>query len=118
MSFDYSRLRATAERLLDRFGFKVILEKPGEDGGDPWNPGPGEPTQHPITVVQQYKQVRDASGTLIAQTQHTLLISTEGGVIPAKEDAVIINGERREVLAVRPVSPGSVDLLYEVDVQI
>lgn len=115
MTFDYSRPRATAERLLERFGFEVILEKPGEDGGDPWNPGPGEPTQHPITVVQQFERLRDRDGTLIGQTVLTLLVSTAGGIIPAKSDRVQIKGVWREVLEVRPISPGGVDLMFELD---
>lgn len=116
MTFDYSRPRATAERLLGRFGFQAVLEKPGEPTGDPWNPGPpGEPTEHPITVVQQFERLRDRDGTLVGQTVLTLLVSTAGGVIPAKEDRVRVKGVWREVMEVRPVSPGGEDLMFEVD---
>lgn len=115
---DYSKLRKKVEGLVDRFGFEAVLLKPGEPTGDPWNPGPpGPPTEHPIQIVQDFERLRDMNGTLIGVTQMTLLISTAGGVVPAREDAVRLNGSEYPVAAVRPVSPGGQALLYEVDLE-
>ena len=122
-AFDYARPRATATRLIKRFGYTATLERPGAPTGPDWNQTPGTPARHPITVVENTHRVRDQSGTLIGQTLVTLTISTEGGIVPAKGDRValvapadVTSGTAwHEVGEPRRVAPGGVAVMYEVD---
>ena len=117
MSFDYTRIRGTSERLLARFGQTATLVKPGAMAGPEWDPQPGPATEHPITVVDENQMQRDQSGTLIGEAVHALIVSTAGGVAPERADRVrLANGRDLEVIDVRPLSPGGVVLLYEVQV--
>lgn len=117
MSFDYARIRGTAERLLERFGQAATLIKPGAMTGPEHDPVPGPATEHQITVVDENQMQRDQSGTLIGEAVHALIVSTSGGIAPERQDRVrLANGRDLEVLDVRPTAPGGVVLLYEVRV--
>ena len=82
MKFDYTRARATAERLLARFGQEVTLIKPGALTGPEWDQTQGPSTEHTITVVDENSMRRDLSGTLIGEAVHALIVSTSAGVEP------------------------------------
>lgn len=121
--FNYGRSRATAERLIARFGQPATLRKVANTGTS------YAPTQTPtdttITVLDLKQRVRDASGTLTGQTMRTLLVSTAAGVAPEKRDAVAIGISEADVIGttpfleiseVRPLSPGGTTLMYEADI--
>lgn len=117
MSFDYTRIRGTAERLLARFGQTATLVKPGATTGPEHDPQPGPATEHQITVVDENQMQRDQSGTLIGEAVHALIVSTAGGIVPERQDRVrLANGRDLEIIDVRPTAPGGVVLLWEVRV--
>ena len=117
MSFDYTRIRGTAERLLERFGQTATLVKPGAVTGPEWDPQPGPVTEHQITVVDENQMQRDQSGTLIGEAVHALIVSTAGSIAPERQDRVrLANGRDLEIIDVRPTAPGGVVLLWEVRV--
>ena len=115
MSFDYTRVRATAERLLERFGQVATLVKPGTMTGPEWSPTPGPATEHTITAVDENALRRDVSGTLIGEAVHALMVSTSAGVTPEQADRVrLADGRTLEITEVRPLAPGGVVLLWQV----
>ena len=116
MTFDYTRARATAERLLARFGQEVTLIKPGALTGPEWDQTQGPSTEHTITVVDENSMRRDMSGTLIGEAVHALIVSTSAGVEPEQADRVRIAGRVLEITEVRPLAPGGTVLLWEVTV--
>ncbi|MEF2073488.1 hypothetical protein [Consotaella aegiceratis] len=94
-------------------------------GGNPWEPGGGTTTTtyHELAVVEGFEEVRDATGSLIGQTRHTLTVSA-AGVKPLKSDTVAVGFAAADVtadtpfaaiLAVRPLAPAGVAVLYEID---
>ena len=85
--------------------------------GPEWDPQPGQATEHQVTVVDENQMQRDQRGTLIGEAVHALIVSTAGGIAPERADRVrLANGRDLEVIDVRPLSPGGVVLLYEVQV--
>ena len=52
MGFDYSRLRTTADRLIERFGKTAVLRKPGATGGPGYEPVRATPTFHRILLIE------------------------------------------------------------------
>jgi len=113
LGFDYAKAKATAERLIAKFGQSATLRQ-YTTSGDPWNPTLA-PTDTTITAVDLNERVRDASGSLVGETVRTLIVSTSAGVVPAKADKVVIGGSAHDIDEVRPLSPGGTALLYEVD---
>lgn len=125
--FNYGRMQATAERLIDRFGQSATLRRAGATTGDGWNPTPGAPTDTTLRVLDFNERVRDRDGTLIGETRRTLTVSTSAGVVPTKKDTIavgiaagdVVSGTVFEaIIEVRPLSPAGVDLLYEIDLGI
>lgn len=106
-------------------GFPVTLRKEGDATGDPWNPTPGAPTYTTFYAVDDRREVRDASGTLIGETRRTLTVNATAGVVPSDDDRVAVGITAAEaddgspwldIIAVRPLSPAGIAVLYEIDV--
>lgn len=136
-TFDYARPQATANRLLTRYGFDCALRKEASTpaGPNPWDASIGAPTWHTIRAVDTNRMVRDASGTMINQSQRTLLVGTDAGVVPEKADLIAIGvtaevaqaaaeagteadpdtTQYHGILNVRTVAPGGTDILYKID---
>ena len=118
MAFDYTKTRATAERLIARFGQDVTLTKRAKYGED-WNPTL-IPTGHTVKAVD-LNTVNLISGSTAflsrvqSESTRTLLVSTSAGVNPSSEDTVTINSVEHKISEVRPLSPGGIVLMFEVD---
>lgn len=113
MSRFYNRMQATAERLIERFGYTTNIERDGAPSGPPHNPQPGQPTLHPCKVVEMKYSLTDRDATLVLQGDKLGLISTAIDVPPAKEDRLEMDGEVYHFIDVQPLSPGGQVLLYE-----
>ncbi|KQU96442.1 hypothetical protein [Devosia sp. Root105] len=104
-------------------GYPATLQMPPSGGpANPWDPPAGSPTYATVFVVEGVREIRDAAGTTVLQTQRTLLVSAIGAV-PAKgqqiavgvaEADVIESTVWNEIAEVRPVSPAGTVVLYEV----
>lgn len=118
MTFDYARSRATAERLLARFGQAGALREPGEPTGPAYNPTPGEPTYHPCTCVVLEYDLREVDGSSVLATDRKVLISTEGlAVEPSTERSLLLGGTEHAIISVRPLSPAGTVLLWEAQIR-
>lgn len=82
-----------------------------------------EPTLHELIAVQDSKQVRDQSGTLIGETRRTLLVNATGEK-PEKGDEIVIGlrpadvtiaTKFEKIIDVIEVAPGGTALMYELD---
>ena len=87
--FDYAEARAVATELIAEFGAPAVLRKAGAPTGPAYDPTPGTPTFHQITVVDLEQRLKDREGSLIGETTRTLYIAAEG-VEPAKADRVML----------------------------
>lgn len=112
-AFDYGELRDTASELIAEFGQSASLIP--VTVADAWNPAPTEGTPVTITVVDLNEQIRDSAGMLTGETKRTLIVSTAAGVTPTKRDKITLGGAKHEIAEVRPLAPGGVVLLWEVD---
>lgn len=116
-SFDYTATRATAERLLERFGRSVSLRRTTVSGGDAWNPGGGTATtvNHAATAVVTEYDAREIDGTLIRREDRRVILSTEGlSVTPATSDKVVVGATVYAIVNVAPLEPGGTVVLYEI----
>ena len=117
---DYSGLRATASRLIDRFGQDCILRRTAVTGPD--FAQTRTVRDHPIVAVDLHRNVTDAGGSrqapddasLVTRSVRTLFVAA-GDVVPTRSDEVVIGGEVTQIDAVRPLTPGGTAVLFEVD---
>lgn len=135
MSEDWASVAAEVEAAIRSVGdvsqpegYPATLRKMVAADPDPWNPDAGTvtPAYTTLRVLEDTQRLRDASGTLIDQTRHTLLVGTGAGVVPADEDAIAIGitaeqasdaSDWIQIVEVIPTSPAGVTLLYEISLE-
>lgn len=131
MSEDWNAIAAEVDAALKSVadvgqpgGYPATLRlAPAGLPANPWDPPIGSPTYSTVHVVEGVREIRDAAGTTVLQTQRTLMISATGAV-PTKGQAIAVGVAAEavtgsttwnEIAEVRPVSPAGIAVLYEVD---
>jgi hypothetical protein len=115
-TFDYTRTRATAERLIARFGQTGAVRRTVSDD-DPFNPTQTT-TDYPCTLVVLDYNKRDIDGTLIRQTDQVAYVSTAGLTIsPEVTDKLVVGGSPLTVINAKPLSPAGTAVYYELQVR-
>ena len=107
MSFDYAASRATADRLIERFGTVFTLLRAGSATGDAWNPVASAPASHAIIAVEIDEARRPHRDRGRGEPAH---VRAGDGIIPIVGDTI----DGAEVTEVRPLSPARIDVLYAV----
>lgn len=116
-SYDYSRLEATALRLIARFGMAGKLERPTWTGPK-HTPVPGEPEVYDaIFVIGSYSS-REIDGTRILQTDKKAIIAPSLAVEPKLSD-LLNDGEagRLKIMDVKTIRPAITTLAYIAQVR-
>ena len=116
MSFNYPATAATATRLLERFGAPATLKR---QSGTAYDPATGTSTQTytsyaTTAAVFAYDQ-KYIDGTLIQQGDQ--LAYCAPAVTPEQGDRFTWHGRDYAVVAVKPVAPAGVPVLYEVQLR-
>jgi hypothetical protein len=115
-AFDYTRTRATAERLIARFGQTGALRRTVGDA-DPFNPVQTTTDYSCTFAVLDYAK-KDVDGTLIKQTDQMVYLSTSGlSVTPETTDRLVVGGAVLTVVNVKPLSPAGTVVYYELQVR-
>lgn len=107
----YARLRATAERLIGRWGKAGVLTRE-ERSGPPHAPVI-TPVEYPVKLVTTNYSMTNRNETLIEAGDKVGLVSTEAGVIPELDDLLEIDGHSYRLVDVQPLNPGGLTLLTE-----
>jgi len=116
VSFNYPKTAATATRLLQRFGAAAQVERQGDAEYNP-ETGQVEPTTVTLptsAAVFAYEQ-KYIDGTLIMQGDQQAFCAPS--VAPVQGDGFVWQGKRHTVVSVKPVAPGGVPVLYEVQIR-
>ncbi len=115
MAFDYTRPRATAERLLERFGQSASLITQGVATGSPTNPTLGADAEQAVTVVETEFTYQERQGTMIQESDRKFTMSTAGvTTAPTTQDKLSVAGVTLSIVVVKPLAPGGVALPWEV----
>lgn len=118
-TFDYTKPRATAERLLARFGGAAAIRRSSTTGGSAHDPSSGTTTttDHACTLVLLEYTERERDGTLIQARDKKVLLSTEGLTIePAASDLLVIGDNEYSIVNVDPLrpKPGGTTVMWTV----
>lgn len=116
MSFDYAHTAATATRLLQRFGATATIVRTTSGTYDP-DTGTTMPTTANLATtaaVFAYEQ-KYIDGTLILEGDQRAYCKPS--VEPKQGDGFTWQGSAYTVVAVKPVSPAGVPVLYEAQIR-
>ncbi|NSX90134.1 hypothetical protein [Agrobacterium tumefaciens] len=112
-TFDYGRSRATAARLITRFGTTGAIRRTVTSGPD-YDPEITE-TDYPCTLVILEIDISKIDGTLIQQGDRMVYVSTKGLTIEVTvSDKLVIAGKDHVIKQCRPLSPAGLTVYYEL----
>lgn len=116
--FNYDRAKATAERLIARFGQAMTLTVPGATTGPAWDSTPGAPVTHTCTGCVLDYSVYERNDALIQAGDRKVLLSTDGlSVVPDPAHWITVGGQDMAIIKVAPLNPGGTTVLYELQVR-
>jgi hypothetical protein len=114
MAEDWNAIASEVAAAIGEVGFEVTLRKVTVGPATPWDEAGVTTTDTALRCIDDRYRVRDAQGNLLQQSMRTLTVAV-GAVMPAKADRVLVRGAWHEIAEVRPLAPGGVDLLYDLD---
>jgi hypothetical protein len=114
-TFDYARARSTAERLIARFGQSGTIRRYTPVGGESYDPEAFIPDDFACTLVDLDYDERQIDGTLIMRGDRMVYMSTAGLTIrPELSDKIVIAGTEHAIKNIMPLSPGGVDVMFQL----
>ena len=122
MTFDYTRMAATAGRLLERYGRKAYLRR---THAGTYNPATGTSpnviASHQVTAAFFDYDQRDIDGTAIRAGDQRVLMAPSAPE-PKTGDAIVLPPIQDpkgvySVVSVKQVKPALVPVLYELQVR-
>lgn len=123
--FNYQRAKATADRLIARFGRPepAVLRAPTFTGPD-YDPTPGPPVDHPCTVVVVEWETKELETNRVLANDLKLLVAKgELAIDPDPSHKLVVGGVEHTIvgpesgLGVRTVAPGGVTVFYKLQVR-
>lgn len=119
----YSNLKATAERLIREKGRTGTILRDGVNSGPAYAPVRGPDEELPIRMLELSNRKENVQSlrvdTEILQFDTLVMISTETGVEPKVGDRLLdsIGNVTYHIVAVGPLHPGPVTLLYKAAIR-
>jgi hypothetical protein len=111
--FDYARARATAERLIAKFGTAGAIRRAVTSGPN-YDPEITD-TDYPCTLVTLEYDDAKIDGTLIRKTDKLIYVSTAGlSITLAESDKIVAGGEVYAIENLKPLSPAGIVVFWEV----
>lgn len=111
-AYDYARPRATASRLLARFGLTGAIRRYAASGS-PHDPTL-TPTDYAATLFDDPDGWQGAiDGTLVRMTDKKVIVSVLA-IQPTESDKIVIGGSEYEIVRVMPLSPSGVDVMWTI----
>lgn len=111
-AFDYSRARATAEKLIAKFGTDGSIRREMNSGAS-YDPIVSV-TDYPCKLVVLEYDDSKVDGTLVKRTDKLIYLSTAGLTITPTEADKIIAGQTFTIASIKPLSPAGVTVLFEI----
>lgn len=114
-AFDYARSKASADRLLARFGQTGAVRRTPQTGTG-YNPTDGTPVNHTAVFAVIDYSSRDIDGTRVLATDKLIIMGVGTLTItPAITDLLVeANGGVYKIVNVSPINPAGTVVAYEI----
>ena len=114
---EYEQDRISAAQDIRENGKQVELAVRERTGGTERSPTYGL-VYYPVWVVELHQRLKNLDGSLAPGTVHQLLVSTEG--LPGELENNMLfrlkpDDQEINIIEARPLRPGNVTILWEVD---
>lgn len=121
--FDYVKSRATADRLIKRFGQTGTLIRMIPGSGPKSNPGPSTSVSFPMTIVVLSYDRREINNTNILSTDKHIFASTLGNTFgeiePSTDTIAASDGNIYTIVPpVSQLNPGGVNVLWDLQARL
>lgn len=119
MSFDYSGLNCTGERLIERFGRDVTLRRvtePTYDFATGTNSGGSEADTTVKAVVTDFK-AHELDNEFVRRGDRMVLVSAKSINAPDMNDEIIDNSKNFKIINIETVHTGDTPLLYKMQIR-
>ncbi|MGY5775598.1 hypothetical protein [Rhizobium sp. LEGMi135b] len=115
-AFDYERTRATAARLIAKFGQKGTLRRITNTGPDYDPAQTGE--DFDCSLVDLDQSQAHVADTLIQRGDRMVYLSTEAlSITPTLADRLLIGGTEHSIVDIQPLSPGGAVVFWQLQVR-
>lgn len=111
----YTRLKNTAERMIEQYGRQISLVEKVKTGTS-YNPIISE-RLYPIYVVQSEYKSSDIDGSLIQANDKRFLVYSET-VIPKTDMQILDNEKKYSIVNVKETKPGNTNIFYEIQARL
>ena len=109
----YGRLQGTASRLLDRFQQgTIIYRQPGTPTGDPFNPTPGVPVDHPLDATATGVSQEYVDGTQVLATDKEITAAVFA-VTPDSSGELVVDGQVLQIVRLWQVPAAGVPVAWK-----
>lgn len=114
-AFDYARAKATADRLLARFGQEGSIKRPTTTGPD-YDPVPGTPETYPATFAVMDYATNQIDGSRILANDRRVIMAKGGLTIEPLPSDRLVQADASEyaIVSVKPMSPAGAVVYYEI----
>lgn len=114
--FDYTKTRATAERLIAKFGQQGQLRRITVSGPD-YDPVQTSQAFACMLVDLDHTQTHFGD-TLTQRGDRMIYLSTAGLLVePTLADRLVVGGVEHAIVDIQPLSPGGIALLWQLRVR-
>lgn len=117
-AFNYARPKATADRLITRFGQTGTLRRPTVSG-TAYNPTEGVPVEYACLFVITDFAAHEIDGTrVLATDKKVLLAKGDLAVDPLTSDLLVeADGSVYKIIRVEPLQPGDTVVMHTLQVR-
>lgn len=114
-AFDYARSKASADRLLARFGQTGAVRRTPQTGTS-YNPTDGTPVNHTAVFAVIDYSSRDIDGTRVLASDKLIIMGVGTLTITpgSKDEVVEANGGVYRIVRVAPFDPAGTPTHYEI----
>lgn len=114
-TFDYTKMLAVANKLLDKFGQAGTLTIPGAKTGDAWNPTIGATSSVDCVLVETDYSQGQIDGVSILATDKQVYVKVGGmsAEIVALSTQIVYGGKTFQIVGpVKQINPAGTNLVW------
>ena len=115
---DWQGIAAEVVQAIGEVGFAATLTPAPARPADPWSLMGAAPAPVSVTIIDDGIIDLRVAGSSETRKARMVTIAAIVGVVPQISDVLTVRGRAHNVLAVKPLAPGGVDLMYQLELSL